>query len=585
MTENNLKYMEYERRRCLNEILNSKAPYKIIVAGPGTGKTHTFKELLEVDPGKSLVITLINNLVSQMSEEIGNLGDVRTFHSFSKALLYKHPFGGITNSFYFYPNIDQIISIDSVILKSSGLIHNQYSVDDFGIAFRVLDEDNECIKFFFKLSNYYNAVGFDDSVYRVFLAFKEFDELIPNYHNIMVDEYQDFNFLEVEFLNKLETKNKILIVGDDDQSIYQFRQASPIYLRDKVKDLKYSRFSLPFCTRCTAVVISLVKNIVIKATSLGLLNERIEKDFRCYLPEKQLDNESFPKIQKVICSVHRKNAPYISRYIKNIISGIPVEECILAKQKKYPLVLIVGKSHYLNSIYPYLRDNFSDVKLLINLSEEESILVGYSILLKDKNSNLGWRLIIEHFIPEKLDDFVEKAYRTGKDLFDLLNQEFIVEHIRILEILTKIKNDPSCLIEDECNLVKNKLQTSIEDIYQFFNPSDENSEIKLDEDSDKDNAFAPSILLTNFSGCKGLSSGYTFITGFEEGVFPKAMKPTETEVNKFIVAVTRTRKQCHIIHTNHILGEWTKPSMFWRWVPNEISEKINVNRNYINNTK
>ncbi len=91
----------------------------------------------------------------------------------------------------------------------------------------------------------------------------------------------------------------------------------------------------------------------------------------------------------------------------------------------------------------------------------------------------------------------------------------------------------------------------------------------------------PSILLTNFNGCKGLSAGYTFITGLERGTFPRDNRsPSDTEICQFIVALTRTRKQCHLIHTRNFAGNWTKPSIFFEWIPDDLAEVIEVNKDF-----
>ena len=63
--------MELDRKRHLENILASDASYKLIISGPGTGKTFTFGKILERDPGKSLVITLIKNLADDMQRDLG----------------------------------------------------------------------------------------------------------------------------------------------------------------------------------------------------------------------------------------------------------------------------------------------------------------------------------------------------------------------------------------------------------------------------------------------------------------------------------------------------------------------------------
>lgn len=76
--------LEAERHRFLEALLRSEARLKLIVAGPGTGKTYSFKRLLETKPNPKVVLTFINNLVEDLARELDGIADVRTFHSFSR---------------------------------------------------------------------------------------------------------------------------------------------------------------------------------------------------------------------------------------------------------------------------------------------------------------------------------------------------------------------------------------------------------------------------------------------------------------------------------------------------------------------
>ncbi len=64
-----------ERKQCLENILASKARWKLIAAGPGTGKTHTFREILSQRAGgNNLAITFINKLADDMKSALGKNG-------------------------------------------------------------------------------------------------------------------------------------------------------------------------------------------------------------------------------------------------------------------------------------------------------------------------------------------------------------------------------------------------------------------------------------------------------------------------------------------------------------------------------
>ena len=106
------------------------------------------------------------------------------------------------------------------------------------------------MEFYLKRGDYYDAVSFNDSVYRLYKQLSSEPGIIPTFNQILIDEFQDFNPLEVAFIKKLESKGNILIVGDDDQSVYEDRCASPDYLREKYSSGEYEIFELPYCGRC-----------------------------------------------------------------------------------------------------------------------------------------------------------------------------------------------------------------------------------------------------------------------------------------------------------------------------------------------
>ena len=64
-----------EQKRYIDAILTSQSPKKIVVAGPGTGKTFLFKELLKEQNKKALTLTFINSLVDDLSLELYGLSD------------------------------------------------------------------------------------------------------------------------------------------------------------------------------------------------------------------------------------------------------------------------------------------------------------------------------------------------------------------------------------------------------------------------------------------------------------------------------------------------------------------------------
>jgi hypothetical protein len=179
----------------------------------------------------------------------------------------------------------------------------------------------------------------------------ENEDAIPSYPLIVVDEYQDFSLLETSFLALLATKSKVLIAGDDDQALYDFKNASSRYIRELYANDDYENFDLPYCSRCTAVIVDAVNDVVAAAKANGNLEGRLDKPFECYLPGKQTESEEHPKIIYAQCSVQSKKAPYPGRYIAEVIETIPVEVIRESKEGGYPTVLVIGDKPFMPAAY------------------------------------------------------------------------------------------------------------------------------------------------------------------------------------------------------------------------------------------
>ena len=73
-----------ERQKCIDAIVKSQEAKKIVLAGPGTGKTYAFKKILEANAqGYNIALTFINRLTKDMDSAFGNLAEVKTFHAYS----------------------------------------------------------------------------------------------------------------------------------------------------------------------------------------------------------------------------------------------------------------------------------------------------------------------------------------------------------------------------------------------------------------------------------------------------------------------------------------------------------------------
>jgi len=252
---------EAERQRHVDAVLKSSARKKIVVAGPGTGKTYLFKQILE---GKkdTLTLTFVNSLVEDLSLELCGLSDVKTLHGYARGALTTP-----TRNVKIFPKISHVINEDANILLSQKI--------DFDHIFHNRDDENENIKFYKQRKDYYGYYGYSDVIFALVKHFEKKPEKIPSYEQVLVDEFQDFNKLEVSLIDLLARKSPVLLAGDDDQALYAFKSASPEHIRQRydTKTNEYASFTLPYCSRCTQVIVEAVNDIIDAARAKGYLEK------------------------------------------------------------------------------------------------------------------------------------------------------------------------------------------------------------------------------------------------------------------------------------------------------------------------
>jgi superfamily I DNA/RNA helicase len=407
-------------------IVDSQADKKLVVAGPGTGKTHAFKRALQSVEGKGLALTFIRNLVADLEEALGDLADVFTFHGFCKRQMHLNSLEGLVGQLDYYPPFLDLLVHDLQLLGRPDVAKG-----DVERALHTLDDSDGLISDGLRLGDYYKAVSHTDVVYRMLRFFEANDERIPVYPLIVVDEYQDFSLLETSFIAALATKSPVLIAGDDNQALYDFKNASARYIRELFADATYEKFELPYCSRCTAVVVAAVNDAIAAATANGNLTERIAKQFRCYLPDKQPDSDAHPQVIHARCTVERNNAPYVGRYITKQISQIPPDDIRESHERGYPTVLVIGPNPFLKRSFELIHENYPQAVLKMSQQPAIELLDGYRRLAHDEESRLGWRIIIHCDPFEGAGAVLTEVLSNEAELADAFPDEYRARHLEI----------------------------------------------------------------------------------------------------------------------------------------------------------
>lgn len=534
--------IDYKKERYddIVAIKNSSHPRKVIVAGPGTGKSYLFSELIKNKraEGKTnfLAITFMGKLGDELADDLCGLATTVTMHGFARSLVCKH-----YTSWSYYPKMHKIIAED---LKAEGIK-----------SFKIGDKN------YTQKTKFYEAVGDNDVVHYAVRICKENENEIPTFDLVLIDEYQDFNAIESELVDLLAKKNEIVIVGDDDQSLYgEFRDSSPSFIREKYDSTNkyFESRTLRFCSRCTEVIIKYFHALVKKynlnnSIEADFRKKRIKKEYVCYMPESEKDSKihdsnANPKIHLITQCPVGMIAYKIHDKLKNLIKNQKIKEVLVIGEGRScgPLLKTIAQQ-LKNYGFRYV-DHKGDGEIL---PIQQNIVSAYRFLVKNNESALGWRILGNPKDgPEK-----EKHLKNIKVLNLLINGT--------PSELKKIRYTNISLLEDVIedwglNVVTTELKEGDSEKIKEGVRRNQDEIIRKDvliRELKRANLYLPrplcnlNIAVCNILNSKGLGADVVFLIGFDQGKFPSRKEPTENEIYQMLVAITRVKKRMYLINT------------------------------------
>lgn len=525
------KKNQYEdcKRKCDSyflSVLSSNSLKKVIIAKPGTGKSFLFsmicEEVQKKNKGKILVLSFINELVDDLTKDLYLFknAEVKTLHSFALSQISK-------NNRKYYLNIESIIEQDYEIIKGKKI--------NFDKILCNLIEDKDALTFYLKRRKYYGFFGPNCSVYSLVKYFERNKDKIPEYSQILIDEFQDFNKLESKLIDLLSEKSPVLIVGDDDQSLYTFRYANPKEIRVKNMLQEYTSFELPFCRRCPRVIIDAFNSILDKAKQKDYLAKRADKQFKYFVSEKK--DKISEEYQKIVV----KRKVYQTAVAYNIEQEI--DKIFNPKEKDDHVLIICSSKKQISDLAKRLREKgFNNIQIPKE-NEDKELNEGFNLLLKDKDCNLGWRIVSKYILDNKLSDIVQKCYSENNQakFKDLLSPKDRKKIKSLLTILRKI------------NKGKQVTEEESEEIINCFGYKPNQIVLKKIKNNLQKNKFPKKInkdvpiKITNILGSKGLTSDYVFLVNFDDRyILNKGNKITDENICRFLVSLTRARKRIYI---------------------------------------
>src|SRR4051794_14554436 len=601
-------------------VLHFEGPM-LVLAGAGSGKTRVLTRriarLIEhhgVDPSRILAVTFTNKAAGEMRERITRLlGEEPrgmwsgTFHAIGARILRTSaPLVGRTSSFTIYDE-DDSLGVIKRLMEREGVSQKQWSPKV--IASLISDAKNALVpaaeydslamdpvskaaaKVYGQLEQTLrgaNAVSFDDLLVLPVEIFRKDEATLARYRDrfqfILVDEYQDTNRAQFQLIKLLGSGHgNVVVVGDDDQSIYGWRGADIRNILDfekefasaKVVRLEENYRSTPDILHVANAAIT--QNVGRKGKTLratrgageqvtlvATLDERDEADF--VLEEIKARQTREGRGLKEFAVLSRTNAQ--SRALEDALRREAIPYRLVGSVRFYDRREIRGLMAYL--------------KLIANPSDEEAFrraiavpkrgigdttvdaLAARSRELSVPLSEIAGREDLQESLRpaarKALADFTQliaSLRERAKDTsVDVLIQELIGE-IRYVEYLqAEGPESARDRVENISALIDGAAETVIDDGGEVgLTPLDHFLQrAMLVAGADALDPTADAVTLMTLHNAKGLEYPVVFLTGLEDGLFPLSQSfddppKLEEERRLFYVGITRAEKKLYLSHT------------------------------------
>ena len=620
-----------------------------MLAGAGTGKTRVLTTKLSkiirenyANPYEILTVTFTNKAANEMKNRVESILRINTagwwigtFHSMGARILRKNPeIVGLKKQFTIIDTDDQLKLLKQVLSfhniddkrwpaknlsyviqrwKDKGL--NPDNVDQHGSDF-ANNKGAILYETYQKRLKTLNAADYGDLLLQNLNMFHIQPDIKNYYKNkfkyVLVDEYQDTNLCQYQWLQNIVNKNQnICVVGDDDQSIYSWRGA-------EVKNI--FKFEKEYDK---VKVIKLEKNYRSKANILNAANFLISNNKNRMGKDLWTDDDAGEKIEIINVNNNEEEATYISDKIEELLSsGVLLENFAILVRASYqtrafedrfikigmPYKIIGGTKFYerleIRDALAFLRIVASDYddlafERIINVPKKgigEKTIRSIEVFRREKDLSLiqaTKELVkINYFsnkINNNLSNFIKlvEKWRNQKTLNASELAETILDESGYTEMW---QNDKS--VEAESRL--DNLKELINAISEFDTIRSFIEHIQLVMDNELNNKNNSVNILT-FHASKGLEFENIFLPGWEEEVFPnkraleeRLNEGLEEERRLAYVGITRAQKRVWILHANSriIHGQWfySIPSRFLSELPSDnIISNSNTNVNYSGN--
>jgi len=614
----------------------------LIVAGAGSGKTkvltsriaHIIKEK-KAFPNQILSVTFTNKAAKEMQIRVSSilnsdatgLSWLGTFHSICAKLLRKHaPAAGLSSNFTIIDTDDQVrliknickaenIDIKQLAPKYILSIIDRWKNKGFYPGEVIISKHDIYEKTVLPLYKTYqqklldlNACDFGDLILHVVKILERNLDIREIYSNnfkyILVDEYQDTNYIQSRWLSLLSEKHKNLCcVGDDDQSIYSWRGAEiknflefdQVYKNAKVIRLEENYRSSQNILSVASNLIANNQNRVGKTLKATMEDGDLVK-LNCFKNGKDeaigISDEIEKKLKKkysfnniaILVRAIFQTREFEERFLK---IGMPYR--ILGGTKFYERAEIKDCVAYLRLIHQP-KDDLAFGRIVNNPKRSigESTL---KLIHEFSNVNLVSLEISAKTLVEK--NLIKPKTKIGLSSFLLLMDKWRndinikkINHVKLLQIVLD-ESGYSAMLKNKKDLENENRLENIKELLSAMKEFDglesflEHVALATSIDQDWE---GEKINMMTMHGSKGLEFDVIFLPGWEEGLFPhqksieeKGQNGLEEERRLAYVGITRAKKKALISFAMNRFyqGNWidSMASRFIEELPEKFLEK------------
>ncbi|RZO88160.1 MAG: DNA helicase II [alpha proteobacterium HIMB114] len=593
-------------------VTSTEGPLQVL-AGAGSGKTKVLTtRIVHLIQEKKcfgqqiLCVTFTNKAANEMRERVVNLVNSKsvafpwlgTFHSICNKMLRRNAEAvGLKSNFTIIDTLDQIklikkiLEAENIDIKKNPPKQIAYYIDQWKNK-ALLPQDIKLKNKEFNLINglnvykiyqqrlkIMNCVDFGDLILHVVTILKKFEDIKKiykkNFKYILVDEFQDTNYVQNLWLKLLTNeKNNICVVGDDDQSIYSWRGAEVkniLEFKETFDNLETVKLEQNY--RST-------ENILNSATSLISNNEdRLNKRIWSDLGEgEKVKIKSYFDGLSEASGVSDIIEQSLSKKFKLNSISILVRASFQTREFEERFIKIGLPYRIIGGLKFYERSEIKDALAYLRLINQSNDDLSFERIINTPKRAIGDSSV------KKIYEFARKKELSLLDASQEILKENIlkpktvqnlktfivniiswkqksesIDHVSLLETVldesgysSMLKNEKTPEADSKLENLK-ELKSSMKS-YSSLNEFLENISLQTAIDEKWD---GEKINIMTIHSAKGLEFDAVFLPGWEEGLFPhqksideKGVEGIEEERRLAYVAITRAKKELYLSFAN-----------------------------------